>query len=294
MTFPFPSGCPDEELLKRWEALLGKAPRLAPWLDQTLRGRRSVLQAHAGGLQIEAILWRDLSRWLPDFEALPTFAVSAIATTLEEKREPPPPPRVEDQIRVAESADRNVTELEALAADPAFALAFHCVESSIRPHLTPLLPETAWLGLLHASAPAEAELTPGVAVGLVLRLASAGWQERPSEQRRAALRAFLLSPADLRANVALLARLCASLPFPLSPAQLPELASSSARLRKAFAEAVALCGRLVQRLSGRPGGLSLLQQDAAEPASEAEVAELRATARRHNRMAGFDRLVCLL
>jgi hypothetical protein len=300
VTFPFPSGCPDEKLLERWETLLDKAPRLAPWLDQTLRGRRSILQGRGVLLEIEEILWRDLSRWLPDFEALPSFAVSAIATTLEEKREIAPPVLRPTEQRSVETSDR-ITELQTLAADPTFALAFHCVEARIRPLLTPLLPESAWFGLLHASAPSGPELNAGVAVALVLRLASGSWQERPSEQRRSALRAFLLSPADLRASPALLQKLCASLPFPLQPSQLPELVAASQKLRGAFNEASRLCSRIVARLTRRPGGLSLLlassassaSSNDAEKASEDEVAELRASARRHSRMAGFDRLLRL-
>src|SRR5437667_138333 len=35
--WPEPSGTPDgTELVDRWEALLGKAPRLRPWVDQML------------------------------------------------------------------------------------------------------------------------------------------------------------------------------------------------------------------------------------------------------------------
>jgi hypothetical protein len=294
MTFPFPTGCPDEKLLERWESLLDKSPRLAPWLDQTLRGRRSLLQQRAVGVEIEKILWRDLTRWLPDFEALPSFAVSAIATTLEEKREVAAPPLPKVEHASVEASDR-ITELETLAADPTFALAFHCVDARIRPLLTPLLPENVWFGLLHASAPTSAELNAGVAVGLVLRLASGTWPDLPSEKRRAALRAFLLSAADLRASQTILQKLCAGLPFELSPQQLPDLVSASQKLRRAFDEAARLCSRIVSRLSSRPGGLSLLGgAGCGETATDEEIAELRACARRQSRMAGFDRLLRLL
>jgi hypothetical protein len=293
-TFSFPAGCPDERLQERWELLLGKTPRLAPWLDETLRSRRVQLSGGAVGVEIERVLWTELSRWLSDFEALPPFAVAAIATTLEEKRELPAP-RAERAVEVVvESPERAATELEALAADPAFALAFHCVQARIRPWLTPLLPESAWLGLLHASTPADPQLTPATAVALVLRLSSGAWQRVPSEGRRAALRLFDAKPVDLRANPAQLQRLCSALPWKLEVAQLPEVVATSARLRKALPEASALCASLVARLSKRPGGLALLRQEGTKPAQEADVAELRDTARRHTRMAGFDRLLRLV
>jgi len=293
--FSFPAGCPDEQLQERWESLLGKAPRLGPWLDETLRSRRVQLSGRVVGVEIERVLWTELSRWLTDFEALPPFAVAAIATTLEEKRELPAPraERVEVMVET-ESPERSATELEALAADPAFALAFHCVEARIRPWLTALLPESAWLGLLHAIAPSDPQLTAATAVALVLRLSSASWQQQPPEARRAALRLFHLAPADLRASPAQLQRLCASLPWRLDAAQLPDVVGTSIRLRKALPAASSLCASLVARLSKRPGGLSLLQQGGTTPADDAELAELRETARRHTRMAGFDRLLRLV
>jgi hypothetical protein len=294
MTFPFPQSCPDEALLARWEALLGKSPRLAPWLDQTLRGRRSSLQGRAVGVEIERILWRDLTRWLTDFEALPPHAVAAIATTLEEQKEAKSI-RIEPADSVAESAERSLSELETLAADPTFALAFHCVEARITPLLSDLVPRTAWFGMLHASAPSDVLMNPGVAVALVLRLASGDWQNLPSERRRAALRAFLLGPGDLRASPAQLQKLCLILPFRLSTNDLPALAATSAKLRRALPEASSLCARIVARLTSLPGGLALLHQPgAAERADESEVAELRATSRRQTRMAGFDRLLRLV
>src|SRR4051812_22675902 len=88
--FSFPQDCPDEELQERWVSLLGRSPRLAPWLDETLRGRRAQLSQRLVGVEIERVLWKEMSRWLTDFESLPPFAVSAIATTLEEKPQPPP------------------------------------------------------------------------------------------------------------------------------------------------------------------------------------------------------------
>ena len=288
-TFSFPAGCPDDELQERWELLLGKSPRLVPWLDETLRSRRSQLSGRVVGVEIERVLWTEMSRWLTDFEALPSFAVSAIATTLEEKRELATP-RPEPVHVVMESPERSATELEALAADPTFALAFHCVEARIRPWLTPLLPASAWLGLLHASAPVDPQLTPSTAIALVLRLSSASWQEQPSELRRAALRLFHLTPGDLRTASA--QKLCASLKLPADA--LPDVVGTSVRLRKSLPDASRLCAGLVARLTKRPGGLSLLQQEGTTPADDTEVAELSETARRHTRMAGFDRLLRLL
>jgi hypothetical protein len=291
--FPFPADCPDEHLQERWETLLGKAPRLGPWLDETLRGRRAQLSQRMVGVEIERVLWTEMSRWLIDFESLPPFAVAAIATTLEEKREPTPVKLERPLESVADSPEVAATELETLAADPAFALAFHCVEARVRPHLHPLLPESAWFGLLHATAPASAQLSASTAIALVLRLSSTRWQALPSEVRRAGMRLFHAGPGDLRA-AAPLQRLCAALPWAVDPARLPELVAASARLRKSLPEAAALCAALVARLGKRPGGLSLLEQAGVFPAGEAEVAELRLCARRHTRMAGFDRLLRLL
>jgi len=255
------------------------------------------------------VLWTEMSRWLSDFEALPPFAVSAIATTIEEKREPPPI-RLEKPLEITlESPETALSELEALADDPAFALAHHCVETRIRPHLHPLLPDGAWFGLLHASAQANAQLSAATAVGLVLRVSSRSWQAQPSEVRRAAMRLFQATPADLKASESFrqkasedlgvggktsdtFRKLCA--PLNVDPARLPELVAAGQRLRKAAAEAASLCAGLVARLSKRPGGLSLLGQDGDVPATDAEVAELREHARRQTRMAGYGRLLRLL
>src|SRR5262249_30922379 len=74
------------ELVQRWEALLDKAPLLRPWVGQMLGRERTRLQeSGVAQLEVERILWQDLSRWLFDFEALPAFAVSAIAVTLEDE-----------------------------------------------------------------------------------------------------------------------------------------------------------------------------------------------------------------
>jgi hypothetical protein len=313
--FTFPKECPDDALLARWESLLGKAPRLSTWLDETLRGRRA-----------ERVLWTEMSRWLNDFEALPSFAVSAIATTIAEQREPLAI-KLEKPVEITlDSPETALTELEALAADPAFALAHHCVAVRIRPHLHPLLPESAWFGLLHASAQANPQLSAATAVGLVLRVSSRSWQAQPAEVRRAALRLFQVTAAELKSseNFGMLRqktsenfgqkasenfgrktsdtfgrktsetwrKLCA--PASVDPERLPELVMASQRLKKASAEAAALCAGLVARLSKRPGGLSLLGQDGDAKASDAEVAELREHARRQTRMAGYARLLRLI
>lgn len=289
--FTFPKECPDDALLARWESLLGKAPRLSSWLDETLRGRRAeLLQEFASG-EVERVLWTEMSRWLNDFEALPPFAISAIATTIEEKREPHPI-RLEKPAEITiESPESALTELEALADDPAFALAHHCVEARIRPHLHPLLPDSAWCGLLHASAQANAQLSAATAIGLVLRVSSRSWQAQPAEVRRAALRLFQATAADLKASETL-RKLCTPLNF--EPGRLPELVAASQRLRKAAGEAASLCAGLVARLSKRPGGLSLLGRDGDARATDAEVAELRDRARRQTRMAGYGRLLRLI
>lgn len=315
--FAFPRECPDDALLARWESLLGKAPRLSTWLDETLRGRRAELSQEFASGEVERVLWTEMSRWLNDFEALPSFAISAIAVTIAEQREPLTIKLEKPAEITLDSPESALTELEALAADPAFALAHHCVEVRIRPHLPPLLPESAWFGLLHASAQANPQLSAATAVGLVLRVSSRSWQAQPSEVRRAAMRLFQVTPAELKSseNLAKAAaktsesfrakssemfaktsdtfgRLCATLD--VDPARLFELVAASQRLRKASAEAAGLCAGLVGRLSKRPGGLSLLGQDDGEKATDAEVAELREHARRQTRMAGYGRLLRLL
>src|SRR5439155_528172 len=85
--WPEPSGTPDgTELVHRWEALFGKAPRLRPWVDQMLgRHRLRLTESGAAAVEVERTLWLELSRWLVDSEALPEFAVSANAVTLEDE-----------------------------------------------------------------------------------------------------------------------------------------------------------------------------------------------------------------
>ena len=177
--FPDLSACPDAELAQRWTAMLGRAPRLRPWLERMVRQRRVVLQQSGHG-SVEEALWLDLSRWLQEFEALPHFAVTAIAVTVEEpelhdgrwegtggKEQAERDGRREGEPRQplpaqAESPERAATKLESLLSDPAFALAFHCVEARLRPALPEgPIPEAAWFGMLHASASPQALLTPG-------------------------------------------------------------------------------------------------------------------------------------
>jgi len=311
--FPEPSACPEggAEIVDRWEALLAKAPRLRPWLLQMLNGRRQLLQegvVSAATMQIERTLWLELSRWLEDFEALPQFAVSAIATTLQDAE--PAARRAEPEARPqprewAESPERAVGDLETLLSDPAFALAFHCVEVRLRPELAcawqeaPALarvPECDWFGLLRASAKAEPILTAGVAVSLVLRVLSADWARIPAEARKAALRLFRAGAADLRAHAAL-QRLCAALPsaWALSPVDAPQFVAAARRARVGLQSACKLCGRIVAATRGpRRGGLSSLQVGGEEPAGPDELAELAQTARKYAEMGGFRRLLSIL
>jgi len=294
--FPDLSACPDAALVQRWTAVLGKAPRLRPWLESMVQRRRASLQ-ESGHLSVEEALWLELDRWLRDFESLPQFAVSAIAVTLEEpERERKAEPR-QPLSATADSPERAATELQALLCDPAFALAFHCVDARLRPALpSGAVPETAWFGMLHASAAPQPLLTPEVAVGLVLRVSSGDWAQVPSAQRKAALRLFHAGAGDLRA-VDALRKLCAQLPsaWEVSQASAGAFVAAAARARTGFAEACALCTRLAA--SARPtrqGGLSVLQVSGAAAASAEDLAGLAQAARRYTQLAGFRKLLSLL
>src|SRR3954467_14628116 len=84
--FPPPSACPDSHVVQDgWDSLLGKTPRLRPWLTQMLQSRRAALGEKLADdrEEIAGILWTELERWRHDFEALPGYAVSAIALDLE-------------------------------------------------------------------------------------------------------------------------------------------------------------------------------------------------------------------
>jgi hypothetical protein len=294
--FPDLSACPDAALVLRWTAMLGKAPRLRPWLQEMVQRRRTLLQESGHG-SVEEALWLDLSRWLQQFEALPRFAVTAIAVTMEQEAERKAEPR-QPLAAQAESPERAATELESLLCDPAFALAFHCVEARLRPALPcGLIPEAAWFGMLHASAAPQPLLTPEVAVGLVLRVSSGEWERLPSAQRKAALRLFDAAPSDLRA-AEVVQELCARLPaaWDLSAASAAEFVSAAARARAALADACGLCARLAA--AARPtrrGGLSVLHLPPGAPAASADdLASLAETARKFAQMAGFRRLLSLL
>ena len=294
--FPDLAACPDAALAQRWTEMLGKAPRLRPWLQKMVHERRIVLQQSGHG-SVELALWLDLGRWLEEFEALPHFAVSAIAVTLEEaERERKAEPRQPAEA-IAESPERAVTELQSLLCDPAFALAFHCVEARLRPALpVGSIPDSHWFGMLHASAAPQPLLTPEVAVGLVLRVSSGDWPQLPSAQRKAALRLFHAGPGDLRAAPAVQA-LCAAVPagWGLTPESAAEFVNTGARARTALADACALCARLAA--AARPtksGGLSVLHVASAAPATADDLAGLLETARKFAQMAGFRRLLALL
>ena len=289
------------ELVQRWEAFLDKAPRLRPWLDEMLGQQRLRLQQRGvEQLEVERTLWQELSRWLLDFEALPEFAVSAIAVTLEDETLHQIDGDAAQPIEVAgtSSPERAVSELETLLSDPAFALALHCIDVRLRPGLAvrpelARVPESDWFALLHASARPPPALTAQVAITLVLHVLSSGWANHPCPCRHAALRLFLAGPADLRGD---LQRLCDSLPpqWGLLPTQLPVFVSAAQAARVALAEAARLCARFVAATKERPGGLSLLADDSAGPPSPAEVAELFRNFWKYAQMGGFRRLVSLL
>ncbi|TMB37496.1 MAG: hypothetical protein E6J62_05075 [Deltaproteobacteria bacterium] len=86
----FPGASSETAVVQdRWESLLGKTPRLRPWLSQMVERRRMVLAERLGrdaGAEIDRLLWSDLGRWLRDFEALPSYAVSAIALEIAPRR----------------------------------------------------------------------------------------------------------------------------------------------------------------------------------------------------------------
>jgi hypothetical protein len=289
------------ELVQRWEAFLDKAPRLRPWLDEMLGQQRLRLQQRGvEQLEVERTLWQELSRWLLDFEALPQFAVSAIAVTLDDETLHQIDGDAAQPIEVAgtSSPERAVSELETLLSDPAFALALHCIDVRLRPGLAvrpelARVPESDWFALLHASARPQPALTAQVAITLVLHVLSSGWANHPCPCRHAALRLFLAGPADLRGD---LQRLCDSLPpqWGLLPTQLPVFVSAAQAARVALAEAARLCARFVAATKERPGGLSLLADDSAGPPSPAEVAELFRNFWKYAQMGGFRRLVSLL
>jgi hypothetical protein len=283
-----------------------------------LQRRRTVLAERLGsgaGEEIDRLLWHELGRWLRDFEALPNYAVSAIALDLLDE----PAPRAADRPRAPEPAaapgdraeasspESAACELEALVADPAFALAFHCIEARVRPRLESAtkdrpslarIPEPAWFGLLHASVPAEPKLTARVAISLVLRMISPGWAAQPAAARKAALRLFHAGPLDARSGTD---SLCAALPkgWDLPAQAVPDFVAAANLVRKGLSEATSLCARLVSRIGAtcrragksRPGGLGLLQEDGAGTASDAEVREVAETARKYAQMTGFGPLL---
>jgi hypothetical protein len=298
---PSASAC-GAEVVRRWESILDKAPRLGPWLDQMLgRQRMHLQQSGIAQLEVERSLWQDLRRWLADFEALPQFAVSAIAVTLEDEvlhQVDPAPP--DAAAGAAESSpERAVADLGMLLLDPAFALAFHCVDVRLRSRLSARpselapVPESHWFALLHASARLRPALSAEVAIALVLHVLSPGWASVPTASRQAALRLFLARPEDLRADVR---GLCGALPrdWGLGPSELPLFVAAAHEARVALAEAVKLCARLVAGTRDRPGGLALLADGSAAPPSPEEVAELFRNFRKYGHLGGFRRLVALL
>lgn len=294
--FPDPAAAPDgcAGLLARWAAVLDRAPRLRPWLSGMIAQRRALLcesAVDAAAANVERALWADLERWVVQFEALPGFAVSAIATTLQETGPARSEPEAEPpSAGTAESPERVLDDRESLLGDPVFALAFHCVEARVRPALSALVPDWAWFGLLHASAAPQPLLTPDVAVLLVLRVRAGEWPRLPASARVAALRMFHASAPDLRA-VAAIERLRGQLPWPVDAAA---FVSAAGRARAALAEACELCARIAAAVKTRRGSFSVLQPSPSAPATPEELAELSRTASKYAHMHGFHRLLSLL
>jgi hypothetical protein len=305
--FPDPAASDGRaaELRARWQALFGKAPRLEPWLAAMLQRERQLL-AERSAAAVEAKLWQALQRWLRSFEALKQFEVSAIATTLGEEAVVPIRHDHDPTKSVGshESPERAVADLEALLGDPAFALAFHCVQARVVPALDESLgvPRPIWFGLLHASAPQEPQLSAHTAISLVLRALGQQFAQLPARARKAALRLFCAEARDLddRAAAGCLREIL-PVDWRLSDERLRNFVAASARARVALGEASALCARLVAAVSaagrGRParlGGLSYLEKNGAPQAAPEEVAELARTARRHPEMTGLRQLLALL
>jgi hypothetical protein len=302
-----------------WDSLLEKTPRLRPWLTQMLQSRRAALGEKPGNdpEEVDRILWHELERWLHDFEALPGYAVSAIALDLEGEpapkaadRQPKESDAAAEERAETKSPETAACELEALVADPAFALAFHCIEARVRPRLASAtldrpslarVPVEAWLGLLHASIPSEPKLTARVAISLVLRMSSPGWASQPAQERRAALRLFHAGPRDVRSGADAIRP---SLPsaWDLSAAGVKDFVAAAREVRKGLTEASGLCARLVSSTSAigrrtgrpRPGGLGLLQEDGAGLASDAETREVAETSRKFAHLTGFGPLLEIL
>ena len=300
--WPEPSGTPSgPEVVDRWEAIFGKAPRLRPWVDQMLgRHRLRLVESGAGAVEVERTLWLELSRWLVDFEALPEFAVSAIAVTLEDEavHEVDPGPVDDAGIAPCPTPEQMVSDCEALLSDAAFALAWHCVDARLRPQLLvgdelSRIPETDWFALLHSSARPQPLLTAQVAITLVLHVLSPAWSRNPPASRHAALRLFLARPEDLRGD---LPRLCASLPphWALAPVHLPAFVAAAAKARVALADASGLCARIAASARSRPGGLALLGDDSTQEASPEELGALFRNMKKYGHMRGFRQLLSLL
>jgi hypothetical protein len=265
------------------------------------RQRMCLQQTGIAQLEVERSLWQDLSRWLADFEALPQFAVSAIAVTLEDEavHQVDPGPAAAADAAAESSPERAVADLEMLLADPAFALAFHCVDVRLRPRLPAAQPELAsvresdWFALLHASSKPRPALSAEVAIALVLHVLSPGWSNVPTASRHAALRLFLARNEDVHGDVR---SLCGALPphWALGPSQLPLFVAAAQEARVALGDAVRLCVRLVAGTRDRPGGLALLTEGPAAPPSPEEVAELFRNFRKYKHLGGFRRLISLL
>ena len=81
-----------------------------------------------------------------------------------------------------------------------------------------------------------------------------------------------------------------------------DFVAAATQVRKGLSEASGLCARFVSRTSAicrrtgtpRPGGLGLLQEDGAGPASDVEIREMAETARKFAHMTGFAPLLDIL
>jgi hypothetical protein len=278
----------------RRAALLQRAPWLEPLLDRALRGDR-----------LDPALGLQLDRILEQFEELPDYALSAIATLLRDEERAPKPMILEpEEPTESTSIEGLLDRRQALQRDPAFALAVHCASARLGPRLAviaanPLLarvPDEAWFGLLHAGARAEGPLlTPAVSVLLVLRVSSPNHWLLPQTARAAALRLFGAKASDLRAE-RIVARLCADLPaaWAIDARSAGEFVAAAGQLRQGLADSISLCARLANSARARTGGLAALEQIGTDFASPAELAEVRAIALMPARARDFAPLLNVL
>src|SRR2546428_7531889 len=104
---------------------------------------------------------------------------------------------------------------------------------------------------------------------------------------------LLARPDDLRGD---LQRLCSSLPshWGLEPGQLAAFVAAAGRARVGLADASALCARIVASARAHPGGLALLADSPAAPASPEELGALFRNVRKYRHIGGFQQLLSAL